>query len=64
MAIPSAAFRTRSNPESSVIRMLTVAAVAVNRRTVRRIRSMTASSTSDPTTTSAMLNAYDVTCIP
>jgi hypothetical protein len=43
---------------------LTAAAVALNRRTVRRIRSMAASSTSSPTTTSAMLNAYDVTRIP
>jgi hypothetical protein len=64
MATPSAAIRARSNPDPSVTRRFAAAAAAVNGRTARRTRSMTESSVSNPTTTSAMLNAYDVTRIP
>jgi hypothetical protein len=64
MATPSAADRARSNPDISVIRKFTAAAVLVRSRTERRTRVSTASSISSPAAATATLAMYHVTCTP
>lgn len=61
MATPSAASRARSIPDSLLNCVFTVSAAIVNRRTAGRIRTMTATSTSTPATSNAMLTMYATT---